>query len=78
MGPSLTGCVESVQGWANEAPLYPPGGDWTPAAGHFTQLVWKGTSQVGCGMANCAGSNFVVCNYNSPGNVVGDFAANVA
>ncbi len=39
--------------------------------GHFTQLVWKGTKEVGCGMAHNDERQVWVCNYNPPGNVVG-------
>jgi uncharacterized protein YkwD len=39
--------------------------------GHFTQVVWKGTREVGCGMARNAGREVWVCNYNPPGNVIG-------
>ena len=35
---------------------------------HFTQLVWRGTSQVGCGVWNCSGQNLYVCRYSPPGN----------
>lgn len=59
--------MESVQGWAAEAPNYAPGSDFTPAAAHFTQLVWKGSSQMGCGMADCGGTRVVVCHFNAPG-----------
>src|SRR5215510_459924 len=27
-------------------------------AGHFTQVVWRSTTQLGCGMAACRGSHF--------------------
>lgn len=43
--------------------------------GHFTQIVWKGTQQVGCatqycpqGLTNAAYAQyFTVCNYYPPG-----------
>jgi pathogenesis-related protein 1 len=45
--------------------------------GHYTQLVWRDSTEVGCGVAECedvpgfgAGSLWV-CNYNPPGNFVG-------
>ncbi|KAJ5519756.1 Allergen V5/Tpx-1-related protein [Penicillium fimorum] len=52
--------------------------------GHFSQIVWKGTSQVGCATVSCddlkniGGAHpYTVCNYGSPGNVGGAYAANV-
>jgi hypothetical protein len=40
------------------------------AAGHFSQLVWKGAKKVGCGQVDCAGKNgtpgkFFTCNYDT-------------
>ncbi|MDX2230455.1 MAG: pathogenesis-related family 1 protein [Leptolyngbyaceae cyanobacterium bins.349] len=39
--------------------------------GHYTQVVWRNTKQVGCGMARSNGKEVWVCNYNPPGNYVG-------
>ena len=44
--------------------------------GHFSQMVWKGTTQVGCATVDCAAladvpgtpsAPFTVCNYGPPG-----------
>lgn len=46
----------------------------TSACGHYTQLVWRKTTAVGCGVANgCSGqySQVWVCDYLPAGNVVG-------
>lgn len=44
--------------------------------GHYTQIVWRNTAQVGCGATACNVEGFDgilwVCNYNPPGNVVGE------
>ncbi|KAF3012837.1 hypothetical protein E8E14_009668 [Neopestalotiopsis sp. 37M] len=55
--------------------------------GHFSQIVWKSTTTVGCytsdctktGLANAQGipPYFTVCNYGPPGNVIGAFATNI-
>nr|XP_039264930.1 uncharacterized protein LOC120340675 [Styela clava] len=46
--------------------------------GHFTQVVWEGTKEVGVGVAsNSDGKTYVACFYNPPGNVRGDFEKNV-
>jgi hypothetical protein len=34
-------------------------------------MVWKGTTELGCGVAPCNGSPFYVCNYNPPVRVAG-------
>ncbi len=40
--------------------------------GHYTQMVWKSTTELGCGMAVCADASQVwVCNYRPAGNYVG-------
>ncbi len=46
-------------------------------AGHFTQLVWIGTTRIGCGSVHCGGGELWVCNYDPPGNMQGSFPANV-
>ncbi|HKI59976.1 MAG TPA: CAP domain-containing protein [Mariprofundaceae bacterium] len=40
--------------------------------GHYTQLVWKDSAQLGCGMAACSDKGQIwVCNYDPPGNHIG-------
>lgn len=40
--------------------------------GHYTQVVWKNTTEVGCAMKVCADkSQSWVCSYNPPGNYTG-------
>jgi Cysteine-rich secretory protein family len=51
-----------------------------PVNGHFTQIVWRGTQQIGCGRATCTidgkqGTNWV-CRYSPAGNS-GPLAENV-
>jgi hypothetical protein len=38
---------------------------------HYTQMVWGSTVRVGCGMATCNGQANLVCDYNLPGNTLG-------
>ena len=46
--------------------------------GHFTQLVWKGSTKVGMGVArNSENHVYVVANYYFGGNIVGSFKTNV-
>jgi hypothetical protein len=66
-----------VTNWYNEI-QYTPGqkGEVTSFGsntGHYTQVVWKNTKQVGC----AKNQNFLVCDYDPPGNYQGQFSANV-
>ncbi|CAR30441.1 CAP domain-containing protein [Lachancea thermotolerans CBS 6340] len=76
-GYSGTGAVDA---WYSEIKSY----DWSDpnyssSTGHFTQLVWKSTSEVGCGIKSCGSGtgDYVICSYKSAGNVIGSFAENV-
>ncbi|CAI5499433.1 unnamed protein product [Closterium sp. Naga37s-1] len=67
----------AVQSWVDEK------ADWTPSpipdgcadgkmCGHYTQVVWRDTTHVGCASAQCPdGSGMWVCDYSPPGNFVG-------
>lgn len=39
--------------------------------GHYTQMVWNSTREVGCAVARNSDREVWVCNYNPPGNIVG-------
>lgn len=67
--------------WASEAALY-KAGEVIPEdfsefkAGHYTQIVWKGTQAIGAGRATIRdgerkGWIIVVCNYDPGGNLPG-------
>lgn len=45
--------------------------------GHFTQIVWKNTSEMGIAMAKRDGTCVVVACYYPRGNIVGQFIENV-
>eukprot|EP01084_Bolivina_argentea_P286957 492356_1 len=38
------------------------------AAGHYTQIIWAKTTQVGCGYHKCSTGWWLVCHYSPPGN----------
>lgn len=74
-----------MDAWANEEEKYDyEKPTFSEATGHYTQLVWKNTTSVGCGATQCSndGPNgvkgwFLVCEYSPRGNVVGAFSENV-
>ncbi|KAI5122586.1 hypothetical protein M0805_004802 [Coniferiporia weirii] len=71
--------TDAVQSWTNEASEYDPS---NPVPSHFTQVVWKATTQVGCAVQTCSGifaasygpAQYYVCEYFPQGNVIGAFA----
>jgi uncharacterized protein YkwD len=42
--------------------------------GHYTQLMWRDTHEVGCATATGAREDVLVCRYSSAGNYVGERA----
>ena len=64
--------------WYGENKNHNFSGDWKKGTGHFTQMVWKETKEVGFGKyKNKKGQTFVVANYYPAGNVMGFFKYNV-
>ncbi len=45
-------------------------GNWVDV-GHYTQLIWRGTREVGCALATGRGNDVLVCRYWPAGNVMG-------
>jgi uncharacterized protein YkwD len=70
--------ASTVTYWYDEIKHYKfPDGGFSPTTGHFTQLVWRGTKQVGCGHSQCKGNDIWVCEYDPPGNWDGEYRTNV-
>lgn len=69
---------DAVKSWAGERRYYDErsGRCRGGVCGHYTQLVWRDTRQVGCGVATCPAGAFTAtvwaCNYAPAGNVVGE------
>ncbi|CAF0955161.1 unnamed protein product [Adineta ricciae] len=66
--------------WYSEIASYnynSPG--FSSSTGHFTQVVWSASIQLGIGVALTSDnkSAYVVANYYPPGNIAGQFAAEV-
>ncbi|EMC96586.1 hypothetical protein BAUCODRAFT_148171 [Baudoinia panamericana UAMH 10762] len=52
--------------------------------GHFSQIVWKSTTSIGCATQMCSNlinfgtdSSFTVCNYGPPGNFANEYGDNI-
>jgi uncharacterized protein YkwD len=68
-----------VSHWVEEKAQYHAGrfpdnsttGNWADV-GHYTQIVWRTTREVGCARASDATLDYLVCRYSPPGNWLGE------
>nr|TKW29825.1 hypothetical protein SEVIR_3G420800v2 [Setaria viridis] len=65
----------TVDQWSDEKRSYHYGSNSCDAGkmcGHYTAVVWKGTTTVGCGRVKCNnGDTMIMCSYWPPGNYDG-------
>jgi hypothetical protein len=69
---------QMVGNWIAERAYYQPGlfpnvsrtGNWLDVS-HYTQLIWRTTTRVGCAVHRTARWDFLICRYSPPGNVDG-------
>ena len=67
-----------TKSWYDEIKDHDFNGGFQNNTGHFTQLVWKGSKEVGFGFSKSkSGYTYVVANYFPAGNFSGQFRANV-
>ncbi|MBF6340720.1 hypothetical protein IU450_33225 [Nocardia abscessus] len=80
------GIDDAVTAWMQEASQYDYANPtFSMGTGHFTQVVWKSTTQVTAAVVDCpAGTifpgypaRFFVARYTPPGNQLGQFEQNV-
>ncbi|EOA15870.1 hypothetical protein CARUB_v10007846mg [Capsella rubella] len=73
---SMTG-VAAVDMWVGEQSDYDYDSNtcaWDKQCGHYTQVVWRNTEKLGCAKVRCKnGQTFITCNYDPPGNWVGEW-----
>ncbi|KAF9525785.1 CAP domain-containing protein [Crepidotus variabilis] len=71
--------ADGIKGWTDESSSYDPN---NPTYSHFTQVVWKSTTELGCAYTMCPDGSifkdgnygpakYIVCEYFKQGNVVG-------
>ena len=61
--------------WEEEKRLFVPGrfphvsrtGNWVDVA-HYTQMIWKSTTRVGCAVYSDGRWDYLICRYSPPGN----------
>ena len=64
--------AQVVNAWASESRDYDYDSNRCHrVCGHYTQIVWAGTKEVGCAVARGGRREVWVCNYDPPGNWVG-------
>ena len=69
---------QMVASWIEERNAFRPGvfpavsrtGDWSDVA-HYTQLIWKETTRVGCAIQPAGQWDSLICRYSPPGNIDG-------
>ena len=79
MGTSRAYSLDEMVGyWANEKRIFRRVRRWDQndvtfeAVGHYTQMVWRKTREVGCAIASNGADDFLVCRYAQAGNVMGE------
>ena len=70
-----------VKSWYDEIEMYHyDRPKFSHETGHFTQVVWRSTTKLGCAMAKSHGPRggvYLTCNYDPYGNLEGAFRENV-
>ncbi|XP_012946763.1 Golgi-associated plant pathogenesis-related protein 1 [Aplysia californica] len=76
-GADYTG-EEATEQWYSEIRQHNFNSESNSGTGHFTQVVWKGSTELGMGKAkDKKGKVIVVGSYRPAGNMIGSFTSNV-
>ncbi len=69
---------QMVANWVEENAYFQAGlfpyvsstGNWTDVA-HYTQMIWRSTTRVGCATHANGNTEYLICRYSPPGNADG-------
>jgi hypothetical protein len=69
---------QMIAQWAKERAWFRPGtfpsvsstGNWADVS-HYTQMIWRGTTNVGCAVHRNRRTDYLICRYSPPGNIDG-------
>jgi uncharacterized protein YkwD len=72
--PTTVPIAQNMQGWVAEKNVFQglPSVTGTNVVGHYTQMVWNSTKEVGCATATGNNYDVLVCRYSPPGNTGGN------
>jgi pathogenesis-related protein 1 len=65
---------DAVDSWMSEKSAYVYGSGDLTKAGHYTQVVWRDSVQIGCAIVNCPSASYsdtILCDYAPGGNING-------
>lgn len=69
--------LDGIKAWEEEKRNYngqPLSRSLAPSVGHYTQMIWPSTRELGCATSVCNNIMILVCNYYPPGNYLGESA----
>lgn len=69
---------DKVEAWGREKKYFKKGvfpqvstsENWSDV-GHYTQMIWRDTTHVGCATVSVGNYDILVCRYSPPGNFIG-------
>lgn len=76
---SQYGTIALIDMWVEEKQYFIPGQNFPDCSttgsyadvGHWTQMIWRKSTELGCGTATSSGQRYLVCQYSPAGNILG-------